>query len=160
MDHCIEGHMTSVLNKTNFSNLYLISYRFLLSFHTYAFALLHLWRPGQMGIPSIWPGLLAVTRVARSVGYQVLIMSFGLFLTGNDVAWSLLHLCSLLTKNAEGDVESYCIFAVPCTWYHLTVHQCLPVPFCYLYSFLDFMTPLDLFICSRCAILLTPALLL
>lgn len=159
MDHWIEGNMTFILNKTNFSNLYLLSYRFLSSFHTHAFAVLHIWRPGRMGISSVWPGLTCSDKRSKGCWLSVLIMSFVLFLTGNDVAWSLLRLCSLLTKNAGGDVELYRIFVVPCTWYGLTLHQCLPVLFCYQYSFLDFMSPLDLFICSRRAILLTPALL-
>lgn len=94
MDHWIEGNMTFILNKTNFSNSYVLSHGFLSSFHTHAFAVLQLWRPGQMGIRLVWPGLLAVTRGSNDAGYQVLIMSFGLFLTGNDAA----YLCCIYVR--------------------------------------------------------------
>jgi len=44
MDHWIEGNMSLVLIKINFSNL--LSHRFLSSFRTHTSAVLHLLRPG------------------------------------------------------------------------------------------------------------------
>lgn len=73
------------------------------------------------GILSVWPGV-------RDAACQVLIMSFGLFVTGNDVAWSLLHLCSLLTKKDED--ESCHILVVPHNLiYYCMFHRSLTVPF-------------------------------
>lgn len=71
VDHWIEGNMAFILRKVIFINSYLLPHIFLPSFHTHAFAVLHLCRPGQMGIPSVCPGLLAVTRGARDAGSQV-----------------------------------------------------------------------------------------
>lgn len=113
MDHCIGGNMTSTFEQIIFINLYLKSVRFLASFHTLAFAVLHFWGPGQMAILSVW--LLAVTREKG----MLFTKSPLCILVYSCLIMMLLHLSSLWTKNAEGDVESYPIcWSMNVVWSH------------------------------------------
>lgn len=77
IDHCIERNMAFILNKISFSNSYLLSHRF---FHPFICTLLQSYvceDQDRQYIPSVWPGLLAVTSGARDACYRVLIVSLG-----------------------------------------------------------------------------------